>query len=117
MINVKIPLGKGCGFVKYANRIDAEAAIQGMQGFIVGGNPIRLSWGRTSSDMGRGSVNAQEIPASLSNMHVEYPSQVWNEHDNGLSRRSIYASASSHLQSQDAASQTNTVPPVHPSLL
>ncbi|SCU81410.1 LAFA_0C04720g1_1 [Lachancea sp. 'fantastica'] len=116
VVNVKIPLGKGCGFVKYANRIDAEAAIQGMQGFIVGGNPIRLSWGRTSSDMGR-PANAQDVSPSLSNMHVEYPSQVWNEPDGGFPRPSIYASASSHLQGQESTPQANSVPPVHPSLL
>lgn len=49
ILSVKIPLGKNCGFVKYENKIDAEASIQGMQGFVIEGNPVRLSWGKTSS--------------------------------------------------------------------
>ncbi|SCU83823.1 LAME_0C06832g1_1 [Lachancea meyersii CBS 8951] len=119
VINVKIPPGKGCGFVKYANRIDAEAAIQGMQGFIVGGNPIRLSWGRTSADIGRQS-NAQDMPSSLSNLDVNYSSPVWSKPNNAPPPvgPSMYASASSaHLQRQDSSSQPNSIPPVHPSLL
>lgn len=43
---IKIPPGKNCGFVKYTNREDAEEAIASMQGFIIGGNRVRLSWGR-----------------------------------------------------------------------
>lgn len=49
IMEVKIPPGKHCGFVKYNQRIEAEAAINGLQGFIVMGSPIRLSWGRAPS--------------------------------------------------------------------
>lgn len=45
---VKIPPGKNCGFIKYSTREEAEEAISAMQGFIIGGNRIRLSWGRVS---------------------------------------------------------------------
>ncbi|RCK57382.1 Negative growth regulatory protein NGR1 [Candida viswanathii] len=45
---VKIPPGKNCGFVKYSTREEAEEAIAAMQGFIIGGNRVRLSWGRVS---------------------------------------------------------------------
>ena len=45
---VKIPPGKNCGFVKYSTRDEAEEAIAAMQGFIIGGNRVRLSWGRVS---------------------------------------------------------------------
>lgn len=58
ILTVKIPQGKNCGFVKYENRIDAEAAIQGMQGFIVGGNPVRLSWGRNTVSNGGSNSNS-----------------------------------------------------------
>lgn len=44
--SIKVPQGKGCGFVRFANRIDAERAIEGMQGFVIGGSRVRLSWGR-----------------------------------------------------------------------
>ncbi|CAN3365012.1 protein Nam8p [Diutina catenulata] len=45
---VKIPAGKNCGFIKYSTREEAEEAIGRMQGFIIGGNRVRLSWGRVS---------------------------------------------------------------------
>jgi len=45
---VKIPPGKNCGFIKYSTREEAEEAIGSMQGFIIGGNRVRLSWGRVS---------------------------------------------------------------------
>ncbi|CUM66967.1 uncharacterized protein PRCAT00004654001 [Priceomyces carsonii] len=45
---IKIPPGKNCGFIKYSNREEAEEAIAAMQGFIIGGNRVRLSWGRVS---------------------------------------------------------------------
>lgn len=45
---IKIPPGKNCGFVKYSTREEAERTIAAMQGFIIGGNRVRLSWGRVS---------------------------------------------------------------------
>ncbi|SCU83663.1 LAMI_0C04082g1_1 [Lachancea mirantina] len=48
IVYVKIPLGKGCGFVQYVERISAETAIAKMQGFPIGNSRIRLSWGRSA---------------------------------------------------------------------
>ncbi|GMM32808.1 Ngr1 protein [Saccharomycopsis crataegensis] len=56
IIHVKIPPGKGCGFVKFRTREDAEAAIAGMQGFAIAGSRVRLSWGR-SQNPARGNGN------------------------------------------------------------
>ena len=47
---VKIPPGKGCGFVQFVRKVDAERAIERMQGFPIGGGRIRLSWGRSQGD-------------------------------------------------------------------
>ncbi|KAG8960116.1 RRM protein [Tulasnella sp. 419] len=47
---VKIPPGKGCGFVQFVRKADAERAIERMQGFPIGGGRVRLSWGRSQSD-------------------------------------------------------------------
>ncbi|KAE8256422.1 hypothetical protein A4X13_0g2637 [Tilletia indica] len=47
---VKIPPGKGCGFVQFVSKTDAERAIERMQGFPIGGGRIRLSWGRSQGD-------------------------------------------------------------------
>ncbi|CCD23843.1 Nam8p NDAI_0C01820 [Naumovozyma dairenensis CBS 421] len=53
IIYVKIPIGKGCGFVQYFDRISAETAILRMQGFPIGNSRIRLSWGRSSRQQGQ----------------------------------------------------------------
>lgn len=47
---VKIPIGKGCGFVQYVTRQSAELAISKMQGYPIGNSRIRLSWGRSNSN-------------------------------------------------------------------
>lgn len=49
IVNIKVPPGKGCGFVKFSKRGDAEHAIESMQGFVIGGSRVRLSWGRPSN--------------------------------------------------------------------
>lgn len=54
---VKIPPGKGCGFVQYVTRASAEQAIERMNGFVIGSSRIRLSWGRSQADKMPSSVN------------------------------------------------------------
>lgn len=44
--SVKIPAGRGCGFVQFATRTSAEEAIQRMQGHVIGQQPVRISWGK-----------------------------------------------------------------------
>ncbi|KAL0384188.1 UNVERIFIED_CONTAM: Polyadenylate-binding protein RBP47 [Sesamum radiatum] len=46
VVSVKIPAGKGCGFVQFANRGNAEDAIQRLNGTVIGKQTVRLSWGR-----------------------------------------------------------------------
>ncbi|CAI4051768.1 hypothetical protein N7582_005282 [Saccharomyces uvarum] len=48
IVYVKIPVGKGCGFVQYVDRLSAETAIAGMQGFPIANSRVRLSWGRSA---------------------------------------------------------------------
>ncbi|KAJ7898717.1 hypothetical protein B0H13DRAFT_1623055 [Mycena leptocephala] len=40
---VKVPIGKRCGFVQFVRKVDAQKAIEKMQGFPIGGSRIRLS--------------------------------------------------------------------------
>ncbi|KAJ1298577.1 hypothetical protein BS78_01G464100 [Paspalum vaginatum] len=47
LIYVKIPVGKGCGFVQYASRALAEEAVQRLHGTMIGQQAVRLSWGRS----------------------------------------------------------------------
>ncbi|KFK29206.1 hypothetical protein AALP_AA7G103000 [Arabis alpina] len=49
LVHVKIPAGKRCGFVQYANRACAEQALSVLNGTQLGGQSIRLSWGRSPS--------------------------------------------------------------------
>ncbi|KAM0868389.1 hypothetical protein ACQ4PT_041373 [Festuca glaucescens] len=50
VIHVKIPVGKRCGFVQFINRPSAEQALQLLQGTLIGGQNVRLSWGRSPSN-------------------------------------------------------------------
>ncbi|KAJ2665501.1 hypothetical protein IW148_001622 [Coemansia sp. RSA 1199] len=45
----KIPLNRGCGFVTFAKRANAEAAMRALNGHVLGGSRVRLSWGRSQS--------------------------------------------------------------------
>jgi RNA recognition motif-containing protein len=47
VVSVKIPAGKGCGFVQFANRSNAEDALQRLNGAVIGKQTVRLSWGRS----------------------------------------------------------------------
>ncbi|KAG8389993.1 hypothetical protein BUALT_Bualt01G0037100 [Buddleja alternifolia] len=50
VVSVKIPVGKGCGFVQFANRNDAEEALQQLSGTTIGKQTVRLSWGRNPAN-------------------------------------------------------------------
>ncbi|XP_039037465.1 polyadenylate-binding protein RBP45-like isoform X2 [Hibiscus syriacus] len=50
LVHVKIPQNKRCGFVQYADRSCAEEALRILNGSQLGGQSIRLSWGRSTSD-------------------------------------------------------------------
>ncbi|KAH6834364.1 RNA-binding protein 47B [Perilla frutescens var. hirtella] len=47
VVSVKIPAGRGCGFVQFAKRGNAEDAIHRLNGTVIGKQKVRLSWGRT----------------------------------------------------------------------
>lgn len=50
VVSVKIPVGKGCGFVQFANRKSAEDALQSLNGTTIGKQNVRLSWGRSPAN-------------------------------------------------------------------
>jgi hypothetical protein len=58
IIYVKVPPGKGCGFVQYLHRQSAEQAIAQMNGYTINGSRVRLSWGRNGSASGPGNFGA-----------------------------------------------------------
>ncbi len=47
IVNVCVPPGKGCGFVRFTTHESAQQAVNEMQGFVLGGSRIRLRWGRS----------------------------------------------------------------------
>ncbi|KAF1895515.1 hypothetical protein Lal_00044166 [Lupinus albus] len=50
LVHVKIPSGKRCGFVQFADRSSAEEALRVLNGTLLGGQNVRLSWGRSPSN-------------------------------------------------------------------
>ncbi|XP_072978580.1 polyadenylate-binding protein RBP47C'-like [Typha angustifolia] len=48
--SVKIPVGKQCGFVQFVQRNNAEDALQGLNGTVIGKQTVRLSWGRNPAN-------------------------------------------------------------------
>lgn len=50
LFHVKIPVGKRCGFVQFADRSCAEEALRALSGTQLSGQTIRLSWGRSPSN-------------------------------------------------------------------
>mmetsp|Transcript_6156 Transcript_6156/g.11515 ORF Transcript_6156/g.11515 Transcript_6156/m.11515 type:complete len:660 (+) Transcript_6156:90-2069(+) len=47
LVYVKIPQGKGCGFVQFMRRQDAETAMATLNQTHIGSQLVRLSWGRS----------------------------------------------------------------------
>ncbi|KAG8922692.1 RRM protein [Tulasnella sp. 417] len=62
---VKIPPGKGCGFVQFVRKADAEAAISKMQGFPIGGGRVRLSWGRSQYKAAQAAAQVARLGTSI----------------------------------------------------
>ncbi|KAK4378417.1 hypothetical protein RND71_000279 [Anisodus tanguticus] len=50
VVSVKIPAGKGCGFVQFSERSSAQEAIQKLSGAVIGKQAVRLSWGRSPAN-------------------------------------------------------------------
>jgi RNA recognition motif-containing protein len=50
LVHVKIPAGKRCGFVQFANRGCAEQALSALNGTQIGGHNVRLSWGHSPAN-------------------------------------------------------------------
>lgn len=60
VVSVKIPAGKGCGFVQFANRNSAEDAIQRLTGVVIGSQKVRLSWGRSPGNKQNGAYYGRQ---------------------------------------------------------
>lgn len=77
LIYVKVPPGKGCGFVQYVHRPCAEAALMQMQGQYVGKQPVRLSWGRSAGRGGAGGSSGGAPPGGGPPAGYSYPGYAY----------------------------------------
>lgn len=50
LVYVRVPPGKACGFVQFAERSSAEAALRDMQGYQINMCRLRVSWGRANQN-------------------------------------------------------------------
>jgi RNA recognition motif-containing protein len=46
IVSIKIPQGRGCAFIQFVYRSSAEMAINNMNGFLLNGTRVKLSWGK-----------------------------------------------------------------------
>ncbi|CAM9000702.1 unnamed protein product [Rhodiola kirilowii] len=72
IVHVKIPVGKRCGFVQFAERSCAEQALQMLNGAPIGGQSVRLSWGRTPSNRQNPSPGAAQGQADPNSWNTGY---------------------------------------------
>ncbi|KAI9919115.1 hypothetical protein PsorP6_011879 [Peronosclerospora sorghi] len=49
VVSVKVPPGRGCGFVQYTTKEAAEVAILQMNGAVIGDVKVRCAWGRSAA--------------------------------------------------------------------
>lgn len=74
LIYVKVPPGKGCGFVQFMDRGCAEQALSSLNGVRLGNTHLRLSWGRSGSASHAPSPNRSGHPHQASVGFVpQYP--------------------------------------------
>ncbi len=64
IVYTKIPAGKGCGFVQFVQRLAAEQALEHMNGTVLGGAPIRVSWGKSSRPPPAAALAAASMAAA-----------------------------------------------------
>ncbi|CAN4078333.1 unnamed protein product [Withania somnifera] len=60
LLHVKIPIGKRCGFIQFADRSCAEEALRALNGTQLGGQSIRLSWGRSPANKQQPQVDPNQ---------------------------------------------------------
>jgi len=77
---VKIPPGKGCGFVQFVQRHAAEMAINQMQGYPIGNSRVRLSWGRSQNNSGPAGTPYRPAPAPPSYQQQQQQLQQQQQH-------------------------------------
>ena len=103
IMQVKIPPGKGCGFVQYAVRHSAELAIHQMNGYQIGNSRIRLSWGRSQNDNNNNNNNSNITTATTTAKQQQQASIVQQLHHPSIMSHPSLPPSSSHAPAAAAA--------------
>ncbi|KAK1395752.1 polyadenylate-binding protein RBP47-like [Heracleum sosnowskyi] len=91
VVSVKIPVGKGCGFVQFANRNDAGEALQKLNGTAIGKQTVRLSWGRNPANKQfRGEYRNQWTGAYYGGQIYDGYGYAMPAHDPGMYAAAAY---------------------------
>lgn len=102
-VQVKVPVGKHCGFVQFVRKADAEKAIEKMQGFPIGGSRIRLSWGRSQCKPPCLYANVVFYSLLFSDKAAQAAAQA-------AQAAALQAQLQAHLQGQLASTQVSLSP-------
>uniref|UniRef100_A0A7S2SNF8 RRM domain-containing protein n=1 Tax=Mucochytrium quahogii TaxID=96639 RepID=A0A7S2SNF8_9STRA len=68
--SIKIPPNRGCGFVKFSSREEAEKAIETKKGTTLGNARIRLDWGKFSMSNNKLPQSPQGGATPVAQMHA-----------------------------------------------
>jgi RNA recognition motif-containing protein len=47
-IPIQVNFGKGCAFISFARKPEASRAIERLNGLVLDGKPLRVTWSRSS---------------------------------------------------------------------
>ena len=76
IVSVKVPPGRGCGFVQYTTKEAAEMAISQMNGAVISNVKVRCAWGRSAA-------------ARATTTHTNYYAQQYGQYQTGYQVRAF----------------------------
>nr|ACN40970.1 unknown [Picea sitchensis] len=80
LVSVKIPVGKGCGFVQFGNRASAEEALQRLHGTVIRQQTVRLSWGRSPANKQQPQPQGQQPQSDPNQWNGAYYGQGYESY-------------------------------------
>ncbi|KAF2923057.1 RNA-binding protein L-like [Oryza sativa Japonica Group] len=110
---VKIPLGKRCGFVQFTSRSSAEEAIRVLNGSQIGGQQVRLSWGRTPQNKQAPQQDANQWNGNYYGYQQGYDSSYYgapNAQDPSAQNYYGYSGYGNYEQQQEPPQQQQQPP-------
>ncbi|TDH65950.1 uncharacterized protein CCR75_002647 [Bremia lactucae] len=117
IVSVKVPPGRGCGFVQYTTKEAAEIAILQMNGSVVSGVKVRCAWGRSAAAraVNQGSYYPQQYgqyPAGYQNYYgytAAYGYPQYQQGAYGYGAYGQYAQQGTQAQGEYQQQQLQTI--------